>query len=813
VSGVRRQGAGVRCQVSGFILLLSSSALALGPHEIALLVNSASPASVEVANHYIQLRQIPAANVVHLPLPETVLDPRAEMTPEEFTKFIWEPANKALRERGLADHILAWAYSADFPVRIRSTPQVSLQGITFVRNQLPPAKDIDEGLYFSPLFRGPDKADGPFAGSMTFEQFTPALGPAMPLPSMLLGYAGSRGLPVDRIVSHLRYGKVADASAPAGAVYFRLFDDVRTTCRAWQYAAAEGPLQRRNVPSTISTNDPPPGTKLIGYVTGAGWAQPPRGSAFLPGAVADNLTSFGAVFHHDDQTKITEWLRAGATACSGTVTEPYAIWTKFPSARFFEHYAEGCTAIESYFLSLRCPLQILLIGEPLARPWGKPFGITLVNLQEGHKPVTGEASFFASASGAGPERLTFLFFLDGRSLPHSGGDPALKLDTVPLNDGFHDLRVAAYTDGPVRRQATAPLTFEVRNRGRSARLRGIPEASKIDIDHAFAFGVEAAGSPSNVALVCQERVLWQAPHEPGKQYALDPRLLGLGPNVVQAVSLYGDKEAVRSAPVRITVESLNRPPVIDRIEVAKPDGGGTSLTVLAADPDGDPWTVDWFRPLLPAAGASATDGLLEPAGAEVLGSDGSWILKPKGGTALCLFKSAEGADAGEFEALLKVPPSGAGLQNQIAALAFQLGDRPEVFSFFGLFGDQSAWALGTCSSGQFHRAVSRGACIEPDRWYRIGVRVAQDGTIEGCVDGQTVLRSTGAKLAGRLGLVGANSTVQFKDALLSPPGIEGMASETNRLVIPAAVSAPPPRLVARVRDHVRFADREVELKE
>jgi uncharacterized protein (TIGR03790 family) len=807
----RFQVSGVRCQVGGALLLLSASAFALGPHEIAVLVNGNSPASVEIANHFVHLRQVPAANVIRLPMPDRVLEPQAELTPEEFAQHIWEPADKAVRDRGIADHILAWAYSADFPVRIRGTPPLSIQGITFVRNKLPPGTQVDDGQFLSPLFRGPDQAGGPFAPSVTLEQFTPALNAAMPLPSMMIGYTGSRGLPVERVLAMLRYGALSDGTAPAGAVHFRLSDDVRATCRSWQFDAADGALRRRGVRSSVSSNDPPAQTKLIGYVTGASWAQPPRGCAFLPGSVADNLTSFGAAFHHDDQTKLTDWLRAGATAASGTVAEPYAMWTKFPHGRFFEHYAEGCTVLESYFLALRSPLQILLVGDPLARPWGRPFGVTLVNLQSEHKPASGEATFFASASGAGPERLTYLFLLDGRSVPQPGSAPQLKLDTTRLNDGYHELRAVAYTGGPVRHQASARLFFAVRNHGRSARLTGIPESARLDHDHAVQFGIEAEGEPESVALICQERVVWQAPHEPGKLYALEPRLIGMGPNMLQAVGLYADKEAVRGASVRVTVESLNRPPAPARFAVSAAEDGSVALGVEAVDPEGDPWTVEWFCRLLPEPGTPLPEGIVETVNAEILADDAAWVLKPKGGTALCLFTAARGSGAGEFEALLKVPPAGAGLKSQVAALAFNVAGQPDRFSYFGLFGDQSAWVLGTSSSGRFERAVSRGAPIEPDRWYRIGVKADGSGTLVGSVDGQPVARSAGPGLIGRVGLVCANTVANLKEPILSPPGIAGATTDAHRLVLPAAALRDATNLVARTRDHVRFADMSVAL--
>ena len=46
-------------------------------------------------------------------------------------------ALKAAADRGIARHILAWAYSTDFPTRVDTNPKMSLQGITFTRGAVP----------------------------------------------------------------------------------------------------------------------------------------------------------------------------------------------------------------------------------------------------------------------------------------------------------------------------------------------------------------------------------------------------------------------------------------------------------------------------------------------------------------------------------------------------------------------------------------------------------------------------------------------------------------------------------------------------
>jgi uncharacterized protein (TIGR03790 family) len=65
-----------------------------------------------------------------------------------------------------------------------------------------------------------------------------------------------------------------------------------------------------------------------------------------------------------------DWLKQGATASYGTVTEPCNRVGKFPSpAVFFDRYLRGDTLLEAYWKSVEMPGQGLFLGEPLARPY------------------------------------------------------------------------------------------------------------------------------------------------------------------------------------------------------------------------------------------------------------------------------------------------------------------------------------------------------------------------------------------------------------------------------------------------------------
>lgn len=92
---------------------------------------------------------------------------------------------------------------------------------------------------------------------------------------------------------------------------------------------------------------------------------------FVPGALADHLTSSGRLDGRGTQTSALAWIAAGATASHGTVSEPCNHLQKFPHPQILlAHLAGGATAIEAYWRSVAWPQQSAFVGEPLAAPYG-----------------------------------------------------------------------------------------------------------------------------------------------------------------------------------------------------------------------------------------------------------------------------------------------------------------------------------------------------------------------------------------------------------------------------------------------------------
>ena len=117
---------------------------------------------------------------------------------------------------------------------------------------------------------------------------------------------------------------------------------------------------------------------VLFYFIGAKQVEHLASNRFIPGAVADHLTSAGGILTGAGQMSSLRWLEAGATGSYGTVIEPCNFLQKFPNPGvFMEHYLRGETLIEAYWKSVAMPGQGLFIGEPLANPYGRNLRVTM----------------------------------------------------------------------------------------------------------------------------------------------------------------------------------------------------------------------------------------------------------------------------------------------------------------------------------------------------------------------------------------------------------------------------------------------------
>jgi hypothetical protein len=176
-------------------------------------------------------------------------------------------------------------------------------------------------------------------------------------------------------------GIAADNSHPIGNAYLvRTHDAARST--RWpifkQFSGIWGNRaginvqyidDRRSKESTQINHK----KNILFYQTGLTYVPAIETNHYLPGAIADHLTSAGGMgIEPSGQMKAFRWLEAGVTGSYGAVVEPCNYIEKFPNPQILiPSYRNGDSLIEAYWKSVQQPGEGLFIGEPLARPWSK----------------------------------------------------------------------------------------------------------------------------------------------------------------------------------------------------------------------------------------------------------------------------------------------------------------------------------------------------------------------------------------------------------------------------------------------------------
>jgi uncharacterized protein (TIGR03790 family) len=99
-----------------FLFALADPARALGPADVFVIYNKNVPASREVADHYAQKREVPAANLIGLDLPEG-----EDISRADYDKRLAAPLREALKDRKDKAKVLLTVYGV--PLRVgRSEP-------------------------------------------------------------------------------------------------------------------------------------------------------------------------------------------------------------------------------------------------------------------------------------------------------------------------------------------------------------------------------------------------------------------------------------------------------------------------------------------------------------------------------------------------------------------------------------------------------------------------------------------------------------------------------------------------------------------
>jgi len=386
-----------------------------------VVVNQTSSNSCELGNYYCQQRQVPPQNVlsIHWSGGNTL------WISNDFQTNLVVPLLNMLATRQLTNQIDYVVLSMDIPFQTSFGSKINSTT--------------------SALFYGPRQGDGSdplgftnsyAASEAVFRQAPPVGTPGYSFLATMV--TGDSLVQAKQLVDQ---GVASDGTFPQQPVVLAKSSD---TSRNVRYAYPNGfdnaifnvnllggsSILRTNSDSVAWPNG------CLGYQTGLAQFSVPQGM-FVPGAVADSLTSFGGViFGSNDQTNLLAFINGGATGSYGTVVEAGNDPVFFPNPQVYFYQARGFSLAESYDQSVNDPYPGLMVAEPLAAPFARPgsgrWGANLTNAVL--SGTTNLSVSFHTQSGTRPLQQVDLF-VDGMyfsTLTNLAPCPGNQL-TVTLN--------------------------------------------------------------------------------------------------------------------------------------------------------------------------------------------------------------------------------------------------------------------------------------------------------------------------------------------------------------------------------------------
>jgi uncharacterized protein (TIGR03790 family) len=333
----------------------------LTPDQLAVLVNDDDPLSISVAGYYVTARHIPPQNVIHL----HVGSGGASLSVASFTPL---KAQVDAALTGTSAQAMAITWTQPYAVDYMSITSA------FALGYIPQEPTTNACSNTSPKC-GPDNPYVADPGSTS--PFTDhAFRPAMTIPATTLAEAKAL---IDR-------GVASDNTWPVGSAYLMSTSDHVRSARCvldpmygyineCQHFLDTWNTVDSGIDARITMADSVQAkADVLFYVQGLASVPDLATNTYLPGAVADHLTSYGGQIPTSGQMSCFEFIKAGATGSFGTVVEPYAFQQKFPDPRvLIPRYFGGNTLVEAYWKSVASPGMGIFIGEPLARPFGTGF--------------------------------------------------------------------------------------------------------------------------------------------------------------------------------------------------------------------------------------------------------------------------------------------------------------------------------------------------------------------------------------------------------------------------------------------------------
>ncbi|HWW86075.1 MAG TPA: TIGR03790 family protein, partial [Vicinamibacterales bacterium] len=355
----RELGVTTACLTLLIVFLGGRGSSAQSAENVLVVANATSPLSNEIADYYVQKRQIPSEQVLRLKLPLT-----EEIQRPLFELEIERPIAQWLTAHSAEDRILYLVLTKDVPIRIAGT--VGMNGTAA-------SVDSELTLLYRRLVGGPVAVAGSIANPYFLGDATVGDARAFThekqdlyLVARLDGYtvADVKGL-IDRGIAPSQQGNI-------------LLDEksewIKTPGNTW---LADASARLKKLPGWENRIELETGSKVLreepnvfGYYS---WGSNDPAIIFrhlhlefVPGAIAGEFVSTDArtfqeppadwqvrdkPFKGTPQSLIGDLIRDGITGVAGHVAEPYLNATIRPDI-LFPAYVSGFNLVESFYLAM-----------------------------------------------------------------------------------------------------------------------------------------------------------------------------------------------------------------------------------------------------------------------------------------------------------------------------------------------------------------------------------------------------------------------------------------------------------------------------
>ncbi len=198
------------------------------------------------------------------------------------------------------------------------------------------------------------------------------------------------------------------------------------------------------------------------------------------------------------------------------------------------HYARGCTLAEAFYQSVWGPYQLLIVGDPLCRPWADIPRVSVKGVEPGAS-VHGRLALEPSATLPDDAAVArFELFADGMRMSQCEPGETLSLDTAKLADGWHELRVVAIGPPPIESQGREIIPVRLANHDRKIKASLLGDGPW-SADKPLMIAVESPGSIGIVALQ-GSRLVGRIAGEKGR-IDIPANTLGAGPVRLRVIGL------------------------------------------------------------------------------------------------------------------------------------------------------------------------------------------------------------------------------------------------------------------------------------